>query len=337
MTKWLKIAGIAGALLLAATLILGGSTLAFAASAWQAGGPFMGRGGFDGPGGDWHMDGGQFGGADGLMGQPDFEGRGGPGHGGGAGGEVTAIDGDTLTVTTPNGDSITVALTDTTRIVLAESQSDGTRDDISVGSNIGVRGRPNSDGVIEAMSIVVLPAGDTAGGRVTAVDGQTLSVEDPRSGDTATIVTNSETTFRLGRDGAGSLADVAVDGFVMAYGDTQQDGSLAARLVMVGGPDKRGGPGGHGGPGERDGQRPPRGAAAIGEVTGIDGSTLTVDPFWGDADITVQTDEATTYRTRTGDELTLEDISVGSWVMAKGQPVDGAENTILAEVIGIKK
>ncbi|GAB4439006.1 MAG: hypothetical protein Kow0031_20910 [Anaerolineae bacterium] len=167
MTKWLKIAGVAGALLLAATFILGGSTLAFAANVWQGGAPFMGRGGFDGPGGNRHMDAAMRGEMGDFMGRPGFEGRGGPGG--------------------------------------------------------------------------------------------------------------------------------------------------------------------------RDGHRGPRGAAAVGEVTAIEGGTLTVDPFWGETDITVQTDAATTYRTRTGDELTFEDISVGSWVMAKGQPVDGAENTLLAEVIGIKE
>lgn len=329
MTKWLKIAGITGAVLLVGALILGGATLAFARGAFHGGVPFAGRGGFDAPGGDWHMDAGRRGGPDGFMEIPGFEGRGGPGHRGGPGGEVTAIDGKTLTVTTPASTTLTVVVSDTTRIMLAETQSEGTLTDISVGASIGVRGRPDADGVVQAVDIVVLPAGDRAGGRVTAVNGQTISVENPRSGDTATIVTNDETTFRLGRDGEGSLVDVTADRFVMAYGSTQADGSLAARLVMLADAGKPAPPG--------PGRPGPRQGAAAGEVTGIDGSTFTVDTFWGETDTIVQTDDTTQYRNRSGDELTFADIKVGGMVFVKGRPVDGAENTIQAEIIGIKQ
>lgn len=332
MTKWLKIAGIAGAVLLIGALILGGATLAFARGAFH-GGPFADRGGFDDHAGDWHMNAGQFESPDDFFGPEMVEGRGGPGHRGGAGGEVTAIDGSTLTVTTPASTTVTVVVSDTTRIMLAETQTEGTLKDINVGANIGVRGRSNTDGVVQAVEIVVLPAGDMSGGRVTAVDGQTISVEDPRSGDSATIMTNDETTFRLGRDGEGSLADVTVDRFVMAYGNTQDDGSLAARLVMVAdgrGPSNPGGRDGNPGPGPRQG-------AIVGEVTGIISTTVTVDTFWNDTDTTVQTDTNTRYVARNGGELSFDDIKVGGTVYVKGRSVAGAANTIQAEVIGIKQ
>ena len=104
---------------------------------------------------------------------------------------------------------------------------------------------------------------------------------------------------------------------------------MVARLVVVAEPGRHGPPGKHG--------HGPREGFTAGEVTAIDGSSFTIDPFWGDDQTTVQTDENTEYRTRSGEDVSFDDIAVGGTVMAKGQPVDGAENTILAEVIGIKK
>jgi hypothetical protein len=333
MSRWLKIGAIAGAVLVAGTLVLGGATLAFARGVMR-GGPA----GFGGPGSAWAQGAGHRGGPGGFFGPQMFggplgaEGRGGPGHGRGVHGEVTAIDDSTLTVTNRDGDVITVTVSADSRVMLAESQSEGSLEDIDVGANVGVGGRPDDEGVVAARFIVVLPAGDMAGGRVTAVEDEIIDVEDPRTGDAATIVTNAETEFRLGREGEGSLSDVTADKFVMAFGETQENGSLAARLVMVANPGKFG-------PGGRDGQRGPgphRGMAA-GEVTDISETTFTVDTFWADDEITVQTDVNTQYRNRSGDELSLAEIEVGGMVFVKGQPVDDAQNTILAEVIGIKQ
>ena len=159
----------------------------------------------------------------------------GPGpHGprGGVGGEVTAKTDTNLTVQNRDGDSITVNVNEDTHVMLAETQTEGSLDDVTVGSNVGVRGPRNDDGSVDARDIVVLPAGDMAGGRVTTVDGSTITVENPKDGE-ATIVTNDSTTFRLNRDEEGALSDVAVDKHVVAFGETQEDGSILARLVLI--------------------------------------------------------------------------------------------------------
>ena len=155
-------------------------------------------------------------------------------RGPGPGGEVTAIGDSSLTLATPNGDSLTVNVSDETVVRLVESQSDGSLSDIEVGDHIRVAGQRNDDGSVEAQAIMVAPDGDMAGGRVTAVDGNTITVQN-RDDETTTIITSDSTEFRLGPDGeTGSIADVTTDTGVRAFGELQEDGSLNARLVFVG-------------------------------------------------------------------------------------------------------
>ncbi len=318
MNKWLKIIGTFGIVALVSAALAG--AVAFAQS---DDGDFGFRRGF----------------GERSFGPAGFEGRGfegeGPHRGGPRGpkrlgGEVTAIDSEdgTLTVDTRRGDSVTVTVTDETRVMVAETQSEGSLEEINVGDNIGVRGRPaEASGPVEARGILLLPAGDMAGGRVTGIDGETITVEHPREDGPTTIVTDGETRFMLGRDGGeGSLADVSEDKGVMAFGDTQDDGSLAANVVFVHDGPPHGGPG-HG----------PRKGRVGGEVTGVEGSSFTIEPFRGEADsLTILTDGETEYRTRSEAEVTFEDIAEGGHVMVKGQPVEGQENTIQAEMVGIK-
>ncbi|HMQ56681.1 MAG TPA: DUF5666 domain-containing protein [Anaerolineae bacterium] len=188
------------------------------------------------------------------------EGGPGKGPGGGAGGEVTAVSSSSLTILTPNDESLTVKFTDKTEVRLVESGSDGSLSDIDVGDQVRVHGLRNDDGTIEARMIAVEPEGDRLGGRGTEIDGTTITVET-RDGE-ATLTVSDSTTYR-DRDGAASLADITEDSFVMAFGELDDDGSLSARLVMVGGgPGQGGGPGGDGQhpAGPPPGPRPERGS-----------------------------------------------------------------------------
>lgn len=266
MNKWLKIGGIVGIVvivgavtLVAAVFVLRGisgfaSRLPFGPGGFGArpgaefryqpefrggpqnfrGGPFFGPGRFGGPmernfrpGGPPGFGPGGFGffrGDDGYYG---------PGFGRGAENEVTAVGDNSLTIQTRSGDSITVNVTDETRIMLAATRSEGSLSDIQVGYTVRVFGRKNDDGSIDARQIVALPGSDRVVGRVRAVDGATISVNG--SDGQATIVTDADTRFRLGREAA-SLSDVRADKFIIAFGEKQADGSLSARLVIIGGP-----------------------------------------------------------------------------------------------------
>ena len=315
MKKWLIIGSIAGLVAMLGVGALG--ALAFAQSPVDGGrfGGFRGGSGGFGPGADFMMRGGP---------------HKGPGFGKGTGGEVTAIDGSSLTVQTRDEEIVTVNTSDDTKVTLAENQSEGSVSDIQVGDKIGVRGQINDDGTVDAEGIVILPRGDMAGGKVTEVSGSTITVNNPKDG-TVTIVTSADTQFRVGRDGEGSLDDVNTDSFVMAVGELQDDDSLLARQVMIGKPGMHGPGGPPHGPGR--GGPPPH----MGQVSAVEGTSFTVETFWEEETITVLTDENTEYRTRGDEEVSFEDIAAGVKVMVKGQPVDGEENTVQAEVVGIKK
>ncbi|MCB9076053.1 MAG: hypothetical protein H6631_00505 [Anaerolineaceae bacterium] len=315
--KWLIIGGVVGTLALVGVLAMGAIALAQGFPGRAGFGPrafaFRGQ-----PGDDFFFDGprefGFF---------QEGPGRGHKGPHGGVAGEVTAIDGSTLTVADRDGQSITVNTTEDTPVFLVETGSEGSISDIQVSSNIGVRGQRNDDGSVEARGVTVMPAGDMAGGRVTNIDGGQITVDNPRDQTTTIITTDDKTTFRLDRDSeAGSIADVTTASAVMAFGETQSDGSLAARLVLV-----------HEHP-MKDGERGPQQGFHGGEVSAIDGAKLTVKDRNGD-DITVVTDDSTEYRTRDGSDVSFKSIEVGSRIAVKGQPVEDQDNTIKADVIDI--
>ena len=327
MKRWLIIGSVAGIVALLGVGAVGALTFAQSPVDGDSSGRFRG-----GPRG---FGSGEFGGFGSLSGfgapmGADFMARSVSGFGKGPGGEVTTIDGSSLTVQTRNDETVTVTSSDDTKVMLVETHSEGSISDIQVGDKIGVHGQKNDDGTVDAQGIVVLPRGDMAGGKVTAVNGVTITVDNPKDGET-TIITNGDTQFKIGPDGDGSLEDVATDSFVMALGEKQDDDSLAARQVMVGKPGMRG-PGGpphdpgHGGP-------PPQ----VGEVSAVNDTSFTIETFREEETITVLTDDSTEYRTRSGEDVSFEDIMVGGKVMVSGRPVEGAENTVQAEVVGVKK
>ena len=70
------------------------------------------------------------------------------------------------------------------------------------------------------------------GGEVTAVDGSTITVEQPRR-QSATITVNGDTEYQVNGDAA-TLADVEVGMFLVAEGTENGDGSLTATKVKAG-------------------------------------------------------------------------------------------------------
>ena len=75
---------------------------------------------------------------------------------------------------------------------------------------------------------------------------------------------------------------------------------------------------------------------AGGEVTGIDDTTVTIQTRRDDTTLTILTDENTQYFTRGDQDVSFDNIEVGGHIGVKGQPVEGQENTIQAEMIGIR-
>ena len=172
----------------------------------------------------------------------------GMGRGRGVSGTVASVTSTGFTVTVPGktgtaAKTVTVAVTSQTKVTLMPAMTAGSQSDIVVGAKVRVTGQANSSGVIQAQSVVIEPAGDMAGGRVTAVNGTTITVsmgwQRPGQGSTANtkttnIATDANTKFYQPGGKAAMLADVKVGGFVQAWGQKQADGSLLATEVVVG-------------------------------------------------------------------------------------------------------
>jgi len=102
------------------------------------------------------------------------------------------------------------------------------------------------------------PGGPGVMGQVTSIDDYTIVVETPQ-GDEQSIVTTDDTEFVV-NDETGSLADVEVGMYVMAQGETDDDGVFTATQVRASDDKPEPPDGGQGGPGGQDqgqGPQPP--------------------------------------------------------------------------------
>ena len=135
---------------------------------------------------------------------------------------ITAIDGSSLSLTTEDGWTRTIEVTDTTTITKGGATI--TLGDLAVGDEIRFRQERATDGTYTVTAIVVvLPH---VVGEITAIDGSTITVTQP-GGTTATIHVDSDTTYRIA-GAAGSLADLKVGAVIVAEGTQRADGSLDA-------------------------------------------------------------------------------------------------------------
>lgn len=173
-----------------------------------------------------------------------LRGHGGFGHGVG-GITITAISGSNLSLETPDGWTRTITVdAGTTYTKSGDTIALG---DLAVGDRVAFRQILEDDGswTIDAVA-VILPH---VGGKVTAVEGSTITLEQ-RDGTTATVTVNADTEYQGNGDNA-DLGDVEVGMFLVAEGTENADGSLTATDVRAG--ERGHGPGGrrglHGGPG----------------------------------------------------------------------------------------
>jgi hypothetical protein len=102
----------------------------------------------------------------------------------------------------------------------------------------------------------------TVSGKITALSGDTITVET-NAKSSVTVVSSSSTTFKTNGGGGGgttsSASALKVGDFIGVTGTKNSDGSVTATAVMIGRPAQmgRGGPGGMG-----KGGKPPSGAGA---------------------------------------------------------------------------
>ena len=168
------------------------------------------------------------------------------------GGTVASVSGSTVTVTTRDGSTTKVALTDSTTYTLDGKAS--TKDAVVAGALIVARGTLASDGTLTATSVEIEPA--MVGGTVKEKGASSLTLTI-RDGSTVVVNVSSTTTYEVDGITSPTLADVKVGDVVMASGTKNADGSLSATTVRshaagnfggpgMGWPGMGGGRGGHG-------------------------------------------------------------------------------------------
>lgn len=160
---------------------------------------------------------------------------------GGLLGQVMAIEGDTVLVSTMAGEECWVITDEDTRLRIPGVR-EPTIDDIDVGDYIGARGERNEDGGLVAATVVALPAEhayrrNVVRGDVLAIDDLTLTVRT--NGGERLVVTDEVTHFRIRGVEDPSIEDISVGDPILAIGRLDEEGNLLSRVVVASGPQLR--------------------------------------------------------------------------------------------------
>jgi RNase P/RNase MRP subunit p29 len=229
-------------------------------------------------------------------------------------GQVTAIEGTTLMVKTPDGER-QVTTNDETRFRIPGVENP-TIADVNVGGYILARGEPDSTGAFVAQAILAV-SGQRVGrfivqGTVSAIEGTTLVLDTLQGGKQ---VTTDEAIFWAPDAESPSLTDVQVGDPVVAWGRPDEDGSLAARLVAIASAEEL------------------REHAVRGRVTAVEGQTLFIITREGEREV-VTTSE-THFRVPNVEEPNLDDIEAGCIIAALGQKDD--DGTFTAQIVAVAR
>jgi len=185
------------------------------------------------------------------------------------------------------------------------------------------------------------PGGMGARGEITAIDGDSFTVQaTDRSGDSSTVTVKTDDSTVYRDQVSGKVSDLRAGDTVLVAG-TEKSGSIAATTIREG--DGAGGgfgrrqgdqptppeggqfDGGQGGPPDADG----RGFAA-GTITKVDGGTLTVKTMAGD---TVKVTTSGDTDVVTTEAIGLSDLAKGDTVRVVGE-TDGDTVTARSVVRG---
>ena len=176
------------------------------------------------------------------QGRGGWQGRRGPG----VAGTITAINGNTITVKTMDGNTAQVTVTDKTRY--RKERQDAALTDLKVGDNIFVRGEKSSEGVVQAEMVAVPPQGmqqdfrEGLGkhfimGEIKSINGTQIEIARP-DGVTQTISVDENTSFKKG-DESITLADMKPGDRVFGRGEMK--GNIFVAATLNSGQMRRGG------------------------------------------------------------------------------------------------
>lgn len=146
-----------------------------------------------------------------------------------AGGEVSSIDGNNITVKRKDGSTRVITVTSSTVYMLGPNP--GTKADVKVGTDIDAQGTVNGDSFTATAVRIRLAH---IGGEVTAKTTDSITIQNHDLTKNVIHVTSSTTYKVKGKDPA-ALSDIAVGDKVNAEGTKRSDGSLDA-ISVHGGP-----------------------------------------------------------------------------------------------------
>lgn len=148
----------------------------------------------------------------------------------GLAGQITAIDGDEMTVQTL-GDETMTALTDENTRYHVPQVPDATLEDFAAGEHVIILGKRLEAEAFLARHILKRPQGRPVVGLVRSIDRDQLFLIN-RSGLRLTVTVDEDTRYRVGRDTSATLDDFSAGHRVLVFGRVSQDGSeMHARLV----------------------------------------------------------------------------------------------------------
>ena len=242
---------------------------------------------------------------------------------------MTAVSGNTITVAAggPNVNDATTTITvDANTVYMLggpDKATTGSLADVKTGSRVRAEGTDGGNGTVTA--ILVRVEAPRAGGELTAVSGNTITVQGrgpAGQGGTTTINVSSSTQYVTGGPDsttAASLSDMVAGVRINAAGALNGDGSFNATTVRIDQP-----------PTTTDtGQIPTatnrtKGPRGDGTVTAFSGSTITVaagGPNATGATVTINVTSSTIYLVGESGSITkgsLSDVQVGTHLHTEG-------------------
>ncbi len=231
-------------------------------------------------------------------------------------GEVLAIEDETLTVRTPQGERL-VSTDEGMRFLIAGIKEPDI-EDISLGGPILALGRPDEEGNLLARVVAVVSRPQmrrhTIRGLITSIGDDTFGLAT--RGRMVRVQTTEETVFRIPGVEDPGLDDLNVRDLVVVVGSWHVANEVfTARAVAL----------------------IPRWPSHLrfvrGEVTGIEGRAIVLDALQGE--VAVQTDGETIYRIPGVEDPGLDDLEIGDKVaMLVTRTEEGA---LLAKVVVVRR
>jgi hypothetical protein len=144
-------------------------------------------------------------------------------------GVITAVDGANLTITAFDGSSRVIGTNASTTVQRAGQAASVS--DLAVGTVVDAEGTVQSDRSLLAMRVdVVLP---TVAGKVTAVNGNSITIDDGQTENPApAIVISANTTYGSKGSSTATSASVTVGSFIIATGPEVTGGATLNALTI---------------------------------------------------------------------------------------------------------